>query len=315
MNSSFLTIFKQICVYFSLIIAVCGTIGSVFTLLIYSSKKMRRNTISLYWCFMGILDILINLESLISLIQINYNLNLFPLFVDFVCQINQYVTYAVGTMSSWILVTISMDRFIYIAFSRRFPFLFKNKFRSFMIFLIVTCNLVFYLPMAWNSHVVRMNNVTNQTICLDYAFETAYWMNFFGSLIVPFCLLIFFTVALIVYIKKSRRRVNVAVVSSGNRFIVETSRDTKFVVTSLTLNLIFLILNLPLAVYEILNTLVHLSPEVNLFLINLTVTLWNVFYASDFYVQLAVNSIVRDQFLVLMKFKSQNDPSTQLQMT
>lgn len=81
-------------------------------------------------------------------------------------------------------------------------------------------------------------------------------------------------------------------------------RDIKFAFTLIFLNLTFLILNLPTRLADALNFnryfLVNpLGYYIILLLINL---LYNLQFSSSFYIQLAVNNLVRKEFLDIFKY-------------
>jgi hypothetical protein len=79
------------------------------------------------------------------------------------------------------------------------------------------------------------------------------------------------------------------------------SRDRKFAFTTVALNFIFLILNLPIAVYGQLTT--SLEPNLDLILTFIFEILWYLYYASGFYVQIIVNSTFRNELFALFKLQ------------
>jgi hypothetical protein len=309
-------ILKKICVYFSFFIAPFGLMGNIFTFAIYSTRamKLRKSsvTISLYFRCLSITNSVVNLQVLVNLIQANFNVNLSPRS-DYACQINQYIVCAVGSMSSWLLVVISLDRFINIAFPRKFPLLVERNLTPWLVIaLLAVFNLFFYFPMIWNSHLV-WTNVSNGTYCTDILYVANYWMNIVDSCFLPFLSMIFLNILLMAYIKRSRMRI--ALASQNNN--EGKSRDRKFAITSFCLNFSFFIFNLPLVIYDLTPhfIFISISPELYMFLFDLTLTLWNTFYALDFYIQLLVNSIIREQFFRLLRFQININPSQAISNT
>jgi len=93
------------------------------------------------------------INALSYLISEEFNLNL-PILNDFFCKFQSYLTYANGPISPWLMVVLSFDRFMSIAFPKRFNFLFQFKFQVFIIGAVVAFNYIYYSFMIWNTVLV-----------------------------------------------------------------------------------------------------------------------------------------------------------------
>jgi hypothetical protein len=227
----------------------------------------------------------------------------------FLCQILDFSQYGLNAIPGWLLVAVSIDRFINIAYPRRFTFFFNRSFQWALIACVTIYQPIYYSFMIWNSQLQSSGSTAdtadNGTVivtvtCVNNAAQLLGWMDLFNSTIVPFALMIGFSAALIYHIKKSRNRINIATQQGHNR---ERARDRKFAVTALALNFIYLAFNLPVVIENLLVAYLTIEQGVGNFLYFFIATLFYTFYATDFYVQFVANSIFREQFFLLFKLR------------
>jgi hypothetical protein len=146
--------------YSLITLIVFGLIGNFLTLKIYSTQRLRKLSISVYFRTISIIDTLMIINAFIFFLKQKFNYNV-ALVNDFFCKTVDYFSYATGPISPWIMVVISIDRFFNIAHPKKFPFLFKTKFQMTAICLIVVFNYVFYSFIIWNTYLVVAS--TNDT--------------------------------------------------------------------------------------------------------------------------------------------------------
>lgn len=114
------------------------------------------------------------------------------------------------------------------------------------------------------------------------------WLDFFNSTIVPFVFMIALSIALIHSVRVSRARVHT---SSGAHS--QSKRDNRFAISAITLNLVFLFLNLPIVIDDLLA--INIIPN---YIFDYTAQLlYYLYYAIGFYAQLLVNSEFRSEFV------------------
>jgi len=205
------------------------------------------------------------------------------------CKLYSYFAYGIGVLSPWCLVYISFERFIVIKYySKRF---FYKKKKIQIIFLILLCifNILYHINIIFSFDIVNIDNSTafcffnndqNQIITAN--------MDLANYFILPFFLMLLFSILLIVAIFKSRSTIDL---NNTARQIRQRRKDIKVSISLLFMNLLFVLLNLPV--------------EINLFLPfdSDTYTIVNYFYytsyAVNFYILLATNSLFRREFFSL----------------
>jgi hypothetical protein len=74
-----------------------------------------------------------------------------------------YFSYVLSPATAWLMVIISLDRFLNVAYPRRFP-LFSNKIFQFTLSLIIILyNYIYYSFTVWNSYLVPVYDVIEGT--------------------------------------------------------------------------------------------------------------------------------------------------------
>lgn len=238
---------------------------------------------------------------------------------DSLCKIVHFTIYAAGPISSWILVTISIDRLIAVVFPRRFLFFFQRKFQIIVLVLIILLNMLYFTFLLFNLELTEeetkktnnnaqnsfstslSSNSSNTTTekpaptyqCSSKNIKLIYWLDLLDAAILPFFFMITTDVILIVYIFRSRKRIKSHATNTINVNKI-SSKDRKFSITSISLNLIFFLFNAPTTIFSLIS-------DDGLLIQNFLHFLFYSHYALGFYVQLAVNSIIRREFLRMMR--------------
>jgi hypothetical protein len=265
---------------------------------------LRKNNLSLYFRTISVFNNyqLVHMIRISIIMKFNWDMRLLN---DFMCKIVDYSEVGVNAVTAWLLVVISIDRFLNVAYPRRFLFLTKKWFQWVIVLFICLNQPIYYSFMTWNSELQTVNStdpVTNETsigyVCVNNAAQLLSYLDMFNSTLEPFAFMIGFSAALIYSIKKSRRRINTN--RSMNR---EQSRDRKFAVTSLVLNLLFFAFNTPIVIFNMIVAYINIDPKLLSLLFFFMACIFYGYFALDFYVQLAVNSIFRENFFALLNVK------------
>lgn len=114
--------------------------------------------------------------------------------------------------------------------------------------------------------------------------------------------MIILSAALIYYVKLSRSKVHhhQQTSSSSSQSPSSSRRDNRFAISAVTLNLMFLFLNLPIVIDDLIGS----SPSVAFDILDFIALLfYYVYFAIGFYTQLVVNSEFKNEFLKLIKLR------------
>ena len=135
-----------------LLTAILGFVGNFFSFKVFSSSSLRKNPISIFFCVISIFDSIMLINVFFYSIWHQYSIAL-EKTSDFICKFKDYFFYATGPISPWLMVVISIDRFICIRFPKKFPFLFKRPYQIAIICAVISYNYIFYSCITWNTQL------------------------------------------------------------------------------------------------------------------------------------------------------------------
>jgi len=208
---------------------------------------------------------------------------------DIGCKLYNYFAFGMAALSPWCLVYISFERFIVIKYySKRF--IFKKKIiQIIFLILLVVFNIFYHIKFFFSFDIVNIDNST--TICFfnndqnQIIVANMFLVNFF---LLPFILMLLFSILLIVAIFKSRSTINL---NNTARQIRQRRKDIKVSISLLFMNLLFLLLILPVEIDQFLPFDSDAYTIVGYIMI--------ISYAVNFYILLVTNSLFRKQFYSL----------------
>lgn len=274
-----------------------GILGNFLMYMVYSQTSLRSISVSVYFRALAITNFLANfysIEAFFEQVKDYYAMDK----SEFICKLYMYILYLTGPISAWFEVFAGFDRFLSVIYSKRFREFKKTKIHFTIVVFIVVFNLTFYSHILFNFKLVTYAD--SQTICLSPYWEITYLMNLYNSAVVPFVLMILTSIATFVVIIKSRRRVKIRMTNTFNNNLSKRrrNRDMKYAVTMIILHATFFLMNVPEPFYEIICSYlnVKVDRQLNKILSYTFAILRLMYFSSSFYVQLAVNSLVRKRF-------------------
>ena len=176
-----------------------------------------------------------------SFTQFEFNINITS-FSNFACKTYWYLNFALGPISPMLNVYISIERYISVAHSSKKHFLLKKQIQYAFIIAVTMYNLILYIPFSIYEYLFESNQ-TNQTVCdmdpyLNYIYNI---IDLTNRVIIPFLLMIIFSILIIYSIFSSRRRIS----SNNSQTNRSFRRDIRFSLIIILLNISFIVLSLP----------------------------------------------------------------------
>jgi hypothetical protein len=273
---------------FPILMIVLETIGGIFGLLVLKKKKLKKiGPIEMYK-YLFIVGI-INLPKIIQFYLHNFGID-FENTSVMACRLTSYFWYTTDPLSPMILVYISIERFISIKYPNKRVILNKKINQYIYMIILIGFNLIINIWVPFDYDLISMKNSTK---CVSPN-KRVYYFVFLNTHIIPYSLMITFTVLLIYSTFKSRRRVIANYTNRQNRTF---KRDIKFAFSSLSLNFIFILFNLPVSFRS------YFNPDLFLFFLYLHLFSFSI----NFYLLFIFNSLFRKQFLSLFITKYQNN--------
>jgi hypothetical protein len=298
-------------------------IGNIILFIIYSRSNLRQSSISIYFRFSLIVE-----TSYALWFLFDYAAFIFfeKDFLVIFCPFSRYFMSNCPAIDAWIQVLISLDRFVNIAFPRRFPIFTSKSFQTALTLALIAYNLIFYSPIIWNTYQAFPNapeigwfdsngtqlfHTYNETFCNINGYYNPVFtkLDLFNSVIVPFSLMILLSAMLIASLIRTRSRVqprgpnNICTNSLISNVSSLNKRDRKFAFTILAMNFFFLAMNLPILLFDAISFNTN-GNIISTIIILISVTLARSHLGTSFYIQVAINSLVRSEFLKLIRLRS-----------
>lgn len=297
--------------WFPPIILFLGLVGNTLgSIVIWRPKLIKIGPVSIYK-YLFIMDTFYLLEIIASYIQYGFGPGVNTTSKLF-CKLANYVNFSLAIVSPMLLVYIAVDRYISIKFpSKRFIFR-KEKTQCLFLVASISYNFIYYIPVYLfkNIYSVR-DNLTNQTskVCkIDEANLRLIvsLMDLVNRVFLPFLFMLSSSILLIHALFQSRNRIVENFLADENKTFYAEIRLTT---TSLSLNLIYILLNLPKSVIDIFPSIYTL----NLFIYSYY--LFYLSYALNFYILLLSNSLFRNEFISMLKLNKQSTPMSLSNLT
>ena len=297
--------FQQITYIFEclqLVIGVIGIIGNILVFVVFSRPSLKKYSYSFYCKVMAIADIGVFIFTFKNWASYVLDADL-DLVAPFFCSICTYLVYSFGGLSITMLSLITADRMITIVYSNRFAFLKKPWFQWLIVFAAIVYNVSFNVLPAIYNRIVEINFGSNSSIpsfkiCTSSTKITVIQMwillaNFFLFNIIINNLL---NVKMIWFIVSSRRKVARISCKISN----STTRDRKFAITSIGLNLACTILKLPLTIAILITSQIVIGFDEFFAIQIIVITISIIDNGASFFINFFLNSIFYNEFLVLL---------------
>ena len=239
------------------IVITVGIIGNTLSILILSRKRMRKHTSAFYFTVLAVTDLLVlNVGLLRNFLEVLMEYDPIRTYSEASCKIHTFLVYFLGQFSAWVLLSVTVERFI----SVWFPFKARHicTHRHAAIGLVI---LVVFLSSA-NVHffwtrgllVSALGNDTVKLSCnhLDeYHYFTGIILDILDSLLIvyiPCACMIVLNILIIIKLKRLRRRNKRGVIFAPDSNSAKVNTMTAML---LTVTFTFILLMLPLTLYLI----------------------------------------------------------------
>ena len=300
--------------YFIWAINCMTVLGSIFTFVVFSRKVFEKNSIRIYCRALALFDLFVLVPFLAGFVGALIN-DSFTNHDEFWCKFTNFVNIGISPISAWILVVFSFDRLLAISMTKRFEFVKKKWFQYTVITSLFIFHCVLYSPVFVLVGILHFNSsdgtytytscdTTSLVIPIIYLVE---------STIIPFIFIIIITIFIVRILIKSRLRTSVLPnLVNRRRSIMINGRELKFAFNSIALNVLLVMLLSPLLFH-------YIFPEEDYALNDFVTTICFVFfylnYALHFWVHLGANSVFRNEVLIILRIRKENDGTRSMTTT
>ncbi|CAH1781378.1 unnamed protein product [Owenia fusiformis] len=237
------------------ILMAIGTFGNVCSVIVLSRKRMRKITMNLFLLALAIVDISMLWTGLLrKWIDVLLDVD-FRILSGTSCKFHIFIQYTLRYLSSWIVMMVSIERFIAVFFPLRVKLVCKRL--TFLIALstVVVALVGLNLHFFWTFDLVEKDGTLKCETKADYVSYRRLWSwvnAMFASVIPSFVM--FISSSLIIG-KLVLRRCNTTTVTNGASKLAST-------ISILILCNLFLLLILPSVIYQIRRPMVYPPPRV-----------------------------------------------------
>jgi hypothetical protein len=300
-NQTLISIEKIILLFFPFIYLL-GLIGNILSFIIFSKKKFKNTIFDVYFRSLNILYSIMLQYVVIDLLKYRFDINL-ELKSKISCKFLNYIYFTFAPIGSWTLVVISIDRMLNVVYPFKFKTLKESKLFQFgiIVFLIIF-NHAYYIRLIFRAQyfslISNQTNSLNNLTTLSWECEikdegVTYWMDLFNSTLIPFLLMITFSTITIHNLFKLKLNVSQSL----------SKRDKRFAIISISQNITFLILNIPIVIYYLFTLYFHLDKLSIDFFYIIAIIPYYIQCGIIFYINCSINPVFRNEFFqIVSKF-------------
>lgn len=289
-------------------VAVVGLLANTCMFVVYFQHGMRKLSVSIYFRCMALVCALQNLHNMFIIDD------LFSLIdnSDLMCKLVNFLLILFSPMCAWFELTAGLDRFLTIVFlPTRFKWIEKTCTQCLVVACVVVYNMAFYSKSLFSNYLIEYDTGDYAyTVCEDcFGNDGLEIVDFVNNSAVPFVIMLLTSVATFAGVIRARRRIrhvgqnDTAINCQQTRRRVR--RDVRFGMTMLAMNLAFFLFNLPFRlnyVVDWMSQIVGSEDDFAFFIFQvILIDAYDMYYSMNFFVQLAVNSLVRRECVKLVR--------------
>ena len=297
--------------YLQFFIGIIGVTGNVLAIIIFSRPSLRRFSYSFYCLAMAISDIGFLLHTFKEWAVTTFKADFATIGKHF-CALSMFVPFYFGGVSTFLLTIISIDRMLTIVYPNRFIVLKKRWVQAVIVIIVALISLLVGIitPISYEVKVLNQTNSSIQTrVCTapSNIIMIVAWITlgmFISLNIITNNVVSFKTIR---FIMASRQRVGV--IGARNRSSSLSKRDQKFSICSVCLDIVSIISKLPFLVTILTIYSLKISNDVTNLVFKITNTLSYMDNGFSFFINMYVNSLFYEEFLILFGFKKSRSES------
>ena len=291
--------------YSYLAVSLVGTLSNILAFIVFSRKKFENTVFATYFRALLVIDTIGLLYLTIGkFLHFEFNINLRDLNIV-LCRITMPIAYSIPSISAYLTAIISFDRWLSIAKPSVLPIRKKIKFQIHVCMIIILVNFIYNGQLFFSYLSFNPLHDPKFKVCLIPNENLLSTMDFLNATILPFTLMILFTFLTVNAVFVSRNKIRQAARNEfharnplPSSFDLSRKKDIKFAITSIMLNIIFLLLNGPFTLtYFVFNNFLRRFGQLEFVKFMLLLSYLN--HAGVFFINLAVNTQFKEELLNL----------------
>ena len=277
-------------IYFS--ICILGLIGNILAFISFCRKQYRKTIFSTYFRILSFIDIIVMLTRIDYFLK-EFYYNGLRTVSAFFCKLTMYIIYLMPSISSWIMVLIILDRFLSIVTPSKFLFRKTIKFQLLACGLIAVYNSLISIDVIVSYKFYYKSRKNYSVAICDNKNLSVDLIDNINSSLIPFILMIVLTFFVLKTLFKSRK------VTKQNE---NNKKDLRFAITSISLNVSFVLLKFPHDFYSALSNIIDVDENVDSLIYTILSIMFYSHHGSIFYLTFITNSSFRKDFINSFRF-------------
>lgn len=298
-----------------ILVLIFGTLFNLIGIAMFQHKRMKKLHMGLknIYIFLFAIDSIALSQILVIIIFTTIQVDITTIS-DLSCKIYKFINHILNNISAYILLYISIDRYISIKYPEK-RFILKKRTNQYkFIFWLIIFQVVYNVPVVYFyerlSYIQFLNernisgldtqktNLSSLIFCecLKPRVQLmSHLATFSNRIIIPSALMVFVSSMSLHTLFKSRKRTQIY-----KRNKLNNLKDYKFTITSIFLNVSFILFVLPISVFLFNVNYIEYFDWVLLFAYSFYFS-----YGINFLIILATNSIFRKAFLQIISKKAE----------
>ena len=290
------------------VIIVFGCVGNFLAYLVYSRKFFKKTQFSLYLKTLCVTDSIAIVVYICSALTRGWGVNV-KNASTFSCKFIWYLYYVPTACSSWIEAIVCFDRMVNILAPTKCNFIKQKRFVYSAIAVVFLYNLALYVPtLVFFEGPELDSDWSNRTKCdADESFILGLsWADFINSTAVPFLVMLVSTILTVRKLNQSRK--STFMIRSSNESLntlqsakKREQKDLHYAVTSISLCILFFVLNFGISSYYLISNYIKLSYVDDKLFYGVCICLFTSDYSIKFYIYMLVNNHFYKEFKTMLK--------------
>ena len=277
-----------------------GVAGNIMSFIIFSRKPFKNNSISTYFRATSVIQSLTIYQFIINMGILFANIDITSQS-DLPCKLLFYSWPVYDSSTSWILMVFSIDKMLNMS-RKPIPIIKKKWFQWTVVTMIVLIHAILYIGVPFDLKRFEIFPGFYYCFVSNLSFFRAFsFIYLIETSFIPFVVMMVTSIVTIRLLIKSRKSLG----QVGKLERLRRARDTKFAISSLTFNFFFITFKMPFLVGYIL---MSFYSQLDFSYFGISLFLFFVNMSSNFYINLATNSVFRREFLTICRLnKSDRD--------
>ena len=279
-----------------------GLIGNLLTIIIFSKKTFRSNSISTYCIALSVVELMTLTQFITDIYSLAYNIILSDQSDSF-CKLFYSLPTFFSGIQPWVMVAFAVDKLICMR-ANSMSILKKKWFQWSVVAGIVIINTAIYIYMPI---LIKVREVYPGYFMCDLStigfFNIHMIINLLETSFIPFVVMIITSILTSRLLIKSR---NAVMKTTGQVSKERKSRDTKYAISSVSFNILFITLKLPSMIFF---TMSAFFSYYDLYFYKISVLTFYLNSSLSLFIHLVTNSLFRREFWVLFGLAKRNSAS------